>query len=63
VAWAYYCKKQYQEALPYLQTALKTHSQNPELLYHAGLIYAGVGKRVSKGFLKALKINAGMAVY
>jgi tetratricopeptide (TPR) repeat protein len=40
VAWAYYCKKQYQEALPYLQTALKTHSQNPDLLYHAGLIYA-----------------------
>jgi tetratricopeptide (TPR) repeat protein len=45
VAWAYYCKKQYAEALPYLQTALKTHSQNPVLLCHAGLIYAKAGKQ------------------
>lgn len=45
VAWVYYCKKQYAEALPYLQTALKTHSQNSLLLCHAGLIYAKAGKQ------------------
>jgi tetratricopeptide (TPR) repeat protein len=44
VAWVYYCKKQYQEALPYLRTAMKTHSENPVLLYRAGLIYAKTGK-------------------
>jgi tetratricopeptide (TPR) repeat protein len=44
VAWVYYCKKQYAEALPYLRTALKTHSENPVLLHRAGLIYAKVGK-------------------
>lgn len=32
VAWIYYCKKQSPEALPYLRTALKTHSRNPVLL-------------------------------
>src|SRR5258706_13548284 len=45
VAWMYYCKKQYTEALPYLRVALKTHSRNPVLLCHAGLIYAGAGDR------------------
>src|SRR5450631_2063452 len=44
VAWVYYCKKQYAKALPYIQTALKTHSKNPTLLYRAGLIYARAGK-------------------
>jgi tetratricopeptide (TPR) repeat protein len=44
VAWVYYCKKQYQEALSYIRTAMKTHSENPELLYRAGLIYAKAGK-------------------
>jgi len=44
VAWVYYCKKQYQEALPYLRTAMKTHSENPVLLHRAGLIYAKAGK-------------------
>jgi len=44
VAWAYYSKKQYAEALPYLQTALKTHSLNPVLLYRAAMIYSKVGK-------------------
>jgi len=43
VAWMYYCQRQYAEALPYLQVALKTHSKNPVLLCHAGLIYAGAG--------------------
>lgn len=45
VAWIYYCKKQSPEALPYLRTALKTHSRNPVLLCRAGLIYASIGHR------------------
>lgn len=45
VAWVYYCKNQFAEALPYLQTALKTDSKNPLLLYRASLIYAKAGKR------------------
>lgn len=45
VAWIYYCKKRSPEALPYLLTALKTHSRNPVLLCRAGLIYASVGQR------------------
>ena len=43
VAWAYYCKGDYSKALNYLQTGLKTHSKNPTLLCHAGLIYAKIG--------------------
>jgi tetratricopeptide (TPR) repeat protein len=64
VAWVYYCKNQCELALPYLRTALKTHSKNPVLLCHAGLIYARVGKRSeAKVILKnALKINSDMAV-
>ena len=45
VAWAYYCKKQYNNALPYLKTALKTDSKNPVLLCHAFLIYLKAEKR------------------
>ncbi len=45
VAWVYYCKNQFPEALPYLRTALKTHSKNPVLLCRAGLIYARAGNR------------------
>jgi tetratricopeptide (TPR) repeat protein len=45
LAWVYYCKKQYADALPYLGTALKTHSRNPALLFHAGLIYTKAGKQ------------------
>jgi len=53
VAWVYYCKKQSSEALPYLRTALKTHSMNPVLLCRAGLIYASIGHRSeAKTFLQ-----------
>jgi len=64
VAWVYYCKKQYPEALPYLQTALKTHSENPVLLYRAGLIYAKAGKQSeAKAFLKkALSADSNIAM-
>ena len=43
VAWVYYCKRQYAEALPYLRVALKTHSRNPVLLSRASQIYAAIG--------------------
>ena len=57
VAWVYYCKKQYPEALPYLQTALKTHSENPVLLYRAGLIYAKAGKQSEAKAIAELSIS------
>jgi tetratricopeptide (TPR) repeat protein len=64
VAWAYYCKKQYPEALQYAQVALKTQSQNPVLLCHAGLIYAKAGKqREAKVILqKALITDPNIAI-
>jgi Flp pilus assembly protein TadD len=31
--------------LPYIETALKTNCKNPELLCHAGLIYAKSGDK------------------
>jgi tetratricopeptide (TPR) repeat protein len=64
VAWVYYCKKQYAEALPYLRTALKTHSENPVLLYRAGLIYAKAGKQnEAKAILKkALSRDSNIAM-
>ena len=64
VAWVYYCKKQYAEALPYLRTALKTHSENPVLLYRAGLIYAKAGKQnEAKTILKkAMSTDSNIAM-
>ncbi len=39
LAWVQYKKKDYAEALKHIQVAMKTNSQNPILLCHAGLIY------------------------
>src|SRR5688500_17431458 len=44
LAWALYSKGDHTAALPYIQTAMKTSSKNPELLCRAGLIYAGAGE-------------------
>ena len=59
VAWVYYKMKNYDKALPYLNTALKTNSKNPVLLCNAGLIYAAAGKKeLAKATLtEALKNN------
>jgi tetratricopeptide (TPR) repeat protein len=59
VAWVYYCKGEYANALPYLKAALKTNSKNPTLLCHAGLIYAKAGdKAMAKNDLQtALQSN------
>jgi tetratricopeptide (TPR) repeat protein len=43
LATVYYRKGAYTQAVPYIDTALKTHCSNPELLCHAGLIYAKAG--------------------
>ena len=45
VAWVYYCKGEYEKALPYLKIAQKTNSKNPTLLSHARLIYEKVGQK------------------
>jgi tetratricopeptide (TPR) repeat protein len=63
VAWVYYCKGDFDNALPYIKTALKTKSKNPTLLCRAGLIFAKTGDiSVAKVSLKeALKANANIA--
>lgn len=45
VAWAYYKKGDISSALPYIDRALVTHSQNPALLCHAAAIHAKAGKK------------------
>ena len=44
VAIVYYGRGEYAKALPFIDTALKTNCKNPELLCHAGLIYAKTGR-------------------
>ena len=46
VAWVYYNKGNYDKALLYLEVAMKTNSNNPVLLSHAGLIYAKSGDKI-----------------
>jgi len=59
VAMVYYRKGDYGNALPYIETALKTNCKKPELLCLAGLIYAKNGdKTKAKSFLeKGLENN------
>lgn len=45
VAWVYYCKGEYAKAVPYINTALRTHSKNPVLLSRAALIYYKSGNQ------------------
>jgi tetratricopeptide (TPR) repeat protein len=45
VAWVYYNKGEYAQALPYLKMALRTGTRNPVVLCHAGLIYAATGNK------------------
>jgi tetratricopeptide (TPR) repeat protein len=45
VAWVYYKQQEYQKALPYIKTALRTNSKNPTLLCRAGLVYYKAGQR------------------
>jgi len=53
LAWVYYKKGDYTNALKYINVALKTKSKQPELLCHAGLIYSKAGnKEVAKSLLQ-----------
>ena len=62
LAWVYYIKKEYDKALSYLETAMKTKSKNPVLLCRAGLIYAKTENREkAKQLLGELK-NANCRV-
>ncbi len=47
VAWVYFKKGDAAKALPYIQTALKTKSQNPTLNARAGLILAQAGENAA----------------
>jgi tetratricopeptide (TPR) repeat protein len=64
VAWAYYCRKQSLQALPYLKAALKTNSKNPVLLCRAGLIFASLGDQgeAKKLLQEALRSDPNIAV-
>ncbi|MEO6456070.1 MAG: tetratricopeptide repeat protein, partial [Ginsengibacter sp.] len=54
VAWVYYNKGEYAKALPYVKTALKTHSKNPVLLTRASLIFYRTGdKQLAKSTLQS----------
>lgn len=58
VALVYYRKGSYTKALPYIETALQTNCKKPELLCHAGLIYAGTGNAVkAKTLLQQALVN------
>ncbi len=63
VAWVYYKKGDYAKALPYINTALKTHCKNPSLLCRAGLVYARAGQKdLAKATLQeALKNNPNIS--
>ncbi len=53
VAWVYYTKGDYARALPYIKTALKTHSKNPVLLTRASLIFYRTGdSQLAKSMLQ-----------
>ncbi len=57
VAWVYYNKGEYDKALPYIKTALKTNSKNPVLLSRAGLIYFKSGeKQLAKSMLQEASV-------
>jgi tetratricopeptide (TPR) repeat protein len=63
LAWVYYKKAAYAEANKHVQVALRTNSQNPVLLYRAGIIQIEAGQK-EKGLelmQKALSINPFMA--
>jgi tetratricopeptide (TPR) repeat protein len=64
VAWVYYKKGEYQKALPYIDTALKTNCKNPVLLFHAGMIYAKIKQQdKAKSLLReALKNNPNVDI-
>ena len=58
LAWVYYNKSDYANALKYISVALKTKCKNPTLLCHAGLIYSKAGdKPMAKSLLQHALAN------
>lgn len=59
LAWVYYKKGDFAEANRLIDKAMRTHSQNPTLLCHAGLIKIKTGQKTIGDDLinKAFKIN------
>ncbi len=58
IAWVYYHKGDYKNAVKYITTALKTKSKNPVLLCRAGLIYNKSGdKQMAKTLLQQALVN------
>ncbi len=58
VAWVYYKRNEYKNALQYIETALKTNCKNPTLLTRAGLIYAKTGQQEkAKALLQEALMN------
>lgn len=64
VAWVYYTKGEFNVALKYIETALRTKSQNPELLSRAAMIYAKNNQQAkAKELLQtALKNNPSFSI-
>jgi len=64
LAWCYYYKKEYNNALTYIKAAMKTNCRNPVLLCRAGLIYAKAGNKLAaKNYLQeALKNNPDISM-
>jgi len=62
LAWVYYQKSDYPNALKYMQVALKTNSRNPALLGRAGLVFLKAGeKQKAKQLLKdALAVRTNL---
>jgi tetratricopeptide (TPR) repeat protein len=58
LAWIYYNKADYTNALKYITVALKTKCKNPTLLSRAGLIYNKAGDKVmAKTLLQQASVN------
>jgi tetratricopeptide (TPR) repeat protein len=62
VAIVYYHKGEYEKALPFINTALRTNCKNPELLCHAGLIYAknNMNEKAKSYLQQALVMKASL---
>lgn len=56
LAWVYYNKADYKNALKYITVALKTKCKNPVLLCRAGLIYAKAGDNLAAKSLLQLAL-------
>jgi tetratricopeptide (TPR) repeat protein len=59
VAWGHYLNGDYEQALPFLQKAMRTGSKDPSLLCHAGCIYMKNGQqaKAEKCFASALQAH------